>query len=81
MFVEPRTNVQKKLTCIKIEHVRDILNQARNPNRVSLAKGKKEKKSIQTNNNKQKLKRHHRQQQQRRRQRQKYKQTIIIHDF
>ena len=44
MIVEPRTNVQKKLTCIKIEHVRDILNQARNPNRVSLAKGKKEKK-------------------------------------
>ena len=72
MFVEPRANVQKKLTCIKIEHGRDKLNQARNLNRTSK----------QTNNNiNQKLKEMNStssRQQQRRRQRQKYKQTIII---
>ena len=45
----------EKNTCIEIEHARGIVNQERNLNRTSLAKGeKKEKeKKIQTNSKQQ----------------------------
>ena len=32
---------RKEITCIKIEHVRDMLNEERNLKRTSLARGKK----------------------------------------
>ena len=57
---------KKKNTCIEIEHVRGIVNQERNLNRTSLAKGKKREKekkkykqtanSNSSSNNKQKQK-------------------------